>query len=143
MKEMRDVILAQRAAGKTLFFNSHSLAEVERICDRVAIMHKGRMVLVDSVAELVRSHQSSVTLGFSGGEELGGQVQALGFNAKRENKVWTLVVPNHALATAIESFAGPPGRPALGAELWVAPGDRLLGCRGKGGRPCVRSGSSP
>jgi ABC-2 type transport system ATP-binding protein len=102
MKEIRDVILAQRGEGKTIFFNSHSLAEVERICDRVALMHKGRLVLVDSVAELVRSHQSSVTLGFSGGDDLGPRLQALGLTAKRENKVWTLVVPNHELGPAFE-----------------------------------------
>jgi len=124
MKEMRDVILAQRAAGKTLFFNSHSLAEVERICDRVALMHKGRLVLVDSVAELVRSHQSSVTLGFSGGEELGAKVQALGFDAKRENKVWTLIVPNHSLGAAFERLdpilGSPPSVLSFGSPLETA-----------------------
>jgi ABC-2 type transport system ATP-binding protein len=104
MKEMRDVILAQKAAGKTLFFNSHSLAEVERICDRVALMHKGRLVLVDSVAELVRSHQSSVTLGFSGGPDLGAKLVAAGIQARQENNVWTLVVPNHDLGPAFDSL---------------------------------------
>jgi ABC-2 type transport system ATP-binding protein len=102
MKEVRDVIFEQRTAGKTIFFNSHSLAEVERVCDRVGLMHKGRLVLVDSVAELVRSHQSSVTLGFPGGEELGPKLQALGLEGRRENKVWTLVVPNHDLGSAFE-----------------------------------------
>ncbi len=56
MKEMRDVILAQRAAGRTVFFNSHVLLEVERICDRVGIMHRGRLIRSQAVAELVRGH---------------------------------------------------------------------------------------
>jgi ABC-2 type transport system ATP-binding protein len=54
MKEMRDIILEQKSAGKTIFFNSHGLAEVERICDRVGIMHRGRLVFVGGVDDLLR-----------------------------------------------------------------------------------------
>jgi ABC-type multidrug transport system ATPase subunit len=106
MKEMRDVILAQRAAGKTLFFNSHVLAEVERICDRVGLMHHGRLVLVDSVAELVRRHQSSVTLGVEGGEELQAPLRDLGFTAVRESRLWAVAVPNARLNEALGALAG-------------------------------------
>lgn len=106
MKEMRDVILAQRAAGKTIFINTHSLAEVERICDRVAQMHKGRLLLVESVAELVRSHQSKVVLGFPGGAELGSRLDALGLHGRLENKVWTVSVANHEMGRAYEALQG-------------------------------------
>jgi ABC-2 type transport system ATP-binding protein len=58
MKEMRDVILAQRQAGKSVFFNSHVLLEVERICDRVNIMHRGRLLRCQPVDDLVRGHDS-------------------------------------------------------------------------------------
>jgi ABC-2 type transport system ATP-binding protein len=40
-KEIRDVILDLRAAGKTVFMNTHILPDVEMICDRVAIIVKG------------------------------------------------------------------------------------------------------
>ncbi len=124
MKEMRDVILAQRAAGKTIFFNTHGLAEVERICDRVGHMHKGHLVLVDSVAELVRSHQSNVTLGFSGPADLGPRLEALGLRARQENKVWTLVVSNRSLGTAFESLQKllgvPPSVLSFGSPLETA-----------------------
>ena len=49
MKEMRDIILGLKANGKTVFFNSHTLAEVERICDHVGMMHGGRMLRVAKV----------------------------------------------------------------------------------------------
>ncbi|MBW2423436.1 MAG: ABC transporter ATP-binding protein [Deltaproteobacteria bacterium] len=42
-KEIRDLILALRAAGKTVFMNTHILPDVEMICDRVAIIVKGRI----------------------------------------------------------------------------------------------------
>jgi ABC-2 type transport system ATP-binding protein len=57
MKEMRDIILEQRQAGKTVFFNSHVLLEVERICDRVGVMHRGRLLQAQPVADLVRGHR--------------------------------------------------------------------------------------
>jgi ABC-2 type transport system ATP-binding protein len=40
-KEIRDIILALRASGKTVFMNTHILHDVEMICDRVAIIVKG------------------------------------------------------------------------------------------------------
>lgn len=54
MKEMRDVILGLRAAGRTVFFNSHVLLEVERICDRVGVMHHGRLIVNSPVAALMQ-----------------------------------------------------------------------------------------
>ena len=44
--------LAERDAGKTIFFSTHILADVEAICDRVAIMDKGNMVAMDTPAGL-------------------------------------------------------------------------------------------
>ena len=52
MSEMRDLILEQRKRGRTVLFNSHVLAEVERICDRVGHIHQGRMLWVSAVPEL-------------------------------------------------------------------------------------------
>jgi len=42
-KEIRDLILALRTAGKTVFMNTHILPDVEMICDRVAIIVRGRI----------------------------------------------------------------------------------------------------
>ncbi len=49
---MRDVVLAQRAAGKTVFFSSHELSEAEVICDRVGIMREGRLVWCGRTTEV-------------------------------------------------------------------------------------------
>jgi ABC-2 type transport system ATP-binding protein len=54
-KLIRDIILAQRAAGRTVFFSSHILSDAEMICDRVGIMHRGRLVSTGRLEELVRA----------------------------------------------------------------------------------------
>ena len=51
-KEMRDILLRLKDAGVTIFINSHLLSEIEMICDRVAILHRGRLVRSGTKQEL-------------------------------------------------------------------------------------------
>ena len=51
-RQVRDLIVEFRARGGTVLLNSHLLSEVERICDRVAIIHAGRVVREGSVDDL-------------------------------------------------------------------------------------------
>lgn len=43
-RQVREILLRLKAAGKTVFLNSHLLSEVEQVCDRVAIINKGTVV---------------------------------------------------------------------------------------------------
>ncbi len=49
---LRDLIRELAARGKVVLFSSHELETVERVCSRVVILHKGRVVANDSIAEL-------------------------------------------------------------------------------------------
>jgi ABC-2 type transport system ATP-binding protein len=51
--DIRDMILELRNQGKTLFISSHQLSDVERVCDRVAILKKGEMVQLGRIEELL------------------------------------------------------------------------------------------
>ena len=57
-KQIRDLLLAERARGVTIFINSHLLGEVEQLCDRVAILRKGQLAIVGTVAEVVGAKTS-------------------------------------------------------------------------------------
>jgi len=50
---VRKVISGLKSAGKTVFFSSHELSEVEMVCDRVAILSGGELVAEGRVADLV------------------------------------------------------------------------------------------
>ncbi len=52
--EIRDVLIRMRDQGRTVFLNSHLLGEVERVCDRMAIMLKGRVERQGTLAELTQ-----------------------------------------------------------------------------------------
>src|SRR5438128_8592038 len=51
--DVREVIRALKSRGTTVFLNSHLLTEVEQVCDRVAIVDKGRVIQVGTLAELL------------------------------------------------------------------------------------------
>ncbi|HEX5825127.1 MAG TPA: ABC transporter ATP-binding protein [Candidatus Limnocylindrales bacterium] len=55
-----------RAAGRTIFFSSHILSEVERVCDRVAIVRRGRLVALEDVARLLERRKRNVELRVDG-----------------------------------------------------------------------------
>jgi ABC-2 type transport system ATP-binding protein len=50
---VREVILSLKEQGKTIFFNSHVLSDVETICDRVAILDQGNLLCVGTLDELL------------------------------------------------------------------------------------------
>ncbi len=52
---VRDLILEERRAGKTVFFSSHILSDIEAICDRVAMIVRGQLRGQGKVTELVAS----------------------------------------------------------------------------------------
>ena len=51
-RQFYDLLLEEKANGKTVFLSSHILTEVERVCDRVGILHNGRLVAIERVADL-------------------------------------------------------------------------------------------
>ena len=54
-----------RAAGHTIFLSSHVLSEVERLCDRIALISAGRLVKVASIAEIRREFPRRVRVAFA------------------------------------------------------------------------------
>ncbi|HET9345671.1 MAG TPA: ABC transporter ATP-binding protein [Candidatus Limnocylindrales bacterium] len=55
-----------RAAGRTIFFSSHVLSEVERLCDRVAIVRRGRLVALENVEALLAHRKRNVEMRVDG-----------------------------------------------------------------------------
>jgi ABC-2 type transport system ATP-binding protein len=57
IKEMRNVLHAYAASGRTVVISSHMLSEVEQTCTDVVVMHRGRLVGAGRVDDLLRDHQ--------------------------------------------------------------------------------------
>jgi ABC-2 type transport system ATP-binding protein len=53
-RQVREVILGERQRGKTLIFTSHVLSDVEMLCDRIGIIHRGQVVARGTLDELLK-----------------------------------------------------------------------------------------
>ncbi len=54
--QVREIINRLKDEGKTVLFSSHELGEVETVCDRVAILHEGRLRVIGAVDALAKEH---------------------------------------------------------------------------------------
>ncbi|OBG99434.1 ABC transporter ATP-binding protein [Mycobacterium sp. E136] len=65
-REFRGCVAEARERGQTVFLSSHQLAEVEAVCDRVGILRAGRLVEVDTIADLRRLRRTVVEVSYRG-----------------------------------------------------------------------------
>jgi len=83
--QIREVILKLKQQGKTVFFNTHILADVEIICDRIGILNKGDLICSGSLDQLLGSDQTYQAKGTGGNpEQLQNWLSDLDF----QGKIW-------------------------------------------------------
>lgn len=56
---VRELLLQARAKGKTIFLSSHLLSEIELLCDRVAVLHRGKLVCMGKTADLLQTGEET------------------------------------------------------------------------------------
>lgn len=113
-RQIRDVILDAAKAGATVFLNSHLLAETERICDHVAVLHKGRVVKAGALSMLQKKDAFKVS--FQKTAEAADVAKKHGFVVAEDEGGGEVVV---------SSFAGHDAA-ALNKALHAAIGDGLV-----------------
>jgi ABC-2 type transport system ATP-binding protein len=57
-----DAVLALRERGRTIVYTTHFMEEAQRVCDRVGIMDKGRLLALGTMDDLIRSHGGMTTV---------------------------------------------------------------------------------
>lgn len=102
---VRELLVHARNSGKTVFLSSHLLSEIELICDRVAIVTKGRLMRVGKTSELLESAEEL--------EVVATGVATVAFpGARNENGNLILIVKRAEQRRAIE-------------QIWAAGGEVL------------------
>ncbi|WP_408006252.1 ATP-binding cassette domain-containing protein [Pseudalkalibacillus sp. A8] len=65
-----DLLLEEKKRGVTIFFSSHILSEVQKMCDRVAIIKEGRLIANDTIENLTKNQFKNVTILLEEGQSL-------------------------------------------------------------------------
>jgi ABC-2 type transport system ATP-binding protein len=110
MHEFRDMIRGFVAEGRTVLLSSHLLDEVEKICDAVAIVDRGRVVTQGSMADLARGGERTILIATSD-----------------EERSLALLAENRAVASAVAEADGI--RVSLRADVETQPAADEIGRR--------------
>jgi ABC-2 type transport system ATP-binding protein len=108
-KEVRDLILEEKRRGRTVFFSSHILSDVELLCDRVCILRRGRVVVAGSLRDLLGAGKRRSEVTIAGADD--ALRRALGAHATTTQVVGDAIVMevdgDAALRAIVETaFAG-------------------------------------
>ena len=106
MKEVRDLLRTLAGEGRTVFLSSHLLGEVQQICDRVAILSRGRCIAAGPVAEvLARGRAAAMIVRVSDPQAALAALTSAGFEASlRDGMVRVDVAPDQG-ATITKALA--------------------------------------
>jgi ABC-2 type transport system ATP-binding protein len=87
-KEVKDLIFAERDRGRTIFFSTHILSDVEAMCDRVAILREGKVVESGTLRQLLRGEVLATEIALAGaGEAFCAELEAQGLTVSRRPDV--------------------------------------------------------
>ena len=110
-REVRDLILLLKKEGKTVFFSTHILNDVEVLCDRVAVLNRGKLIGSGRLTDLISQEASHIEIVVSN-TNLETIRQAVGPDVKISQSGMTLRlelkanVPLTPLVTYIERASG-------------------------------------
>jgi ABC-2 type transport system ATP-binding protein len=127
--DVRDVVLALKERGVAVLLNSHLIGEVERVCDRVVILDRGRVAASGTLAELLGLRELRLQL-TEVSPEAHLRLEATG-KAEQEGGWFTVALPADDLGTAVPELVA--DLVTLGVRVHaVEPGrisleERLLG----------------
>ena len=70
-EDIQQLILAEKKKGKTIFLTTHNMAEAEKLCDHVALLHKGKIVEYGNSQEVCRryNHQKKLLINLTDGTD--------------------------------------------------------------------------
>jgi ABC-2 type transport system ATP-binding protein len=84
-KEMKDIIIRLKSRGKSIFFSSHQLTEVERICDRIGIIHQGRMLECGPLDHFLQQDTGIYSLRVSISEDASKELESRSVSVRKDS----------------------------------------------------------
>jgi ABC-2 type transport system ATP-binding protein len=106
IKEVRDLIRRIGEEGRTVFVSSHLLGEVQQMCDRVAILARGRLVTSGTVDEVLsRGHRAALVVRVADAERAAHVLRAAGFEVTADDDALNVLAESEQAARVNEVLA--------------------------------------
>lgn len=118
-KDLKDVLADLRARGVTVFFSSHVLTDVERMCDRIAILHGGKLLACAPMRDMLQP-TDDLAVRFRGGDFLRARLEKMAA-VRSDGADWVVDVGRAAVNEAVDAI-----RAEHGDLLEVTPRRRSL-----------------
>ncbi len=123
--ELRDIVASLKDEGKTVFLSSHQLADVELICSRVAIIHRGKLLRTGQITDLVAGERTEIVVkgpGLSNGTLQSLRAITPYVEPQEDNQTVTLFSEDDNQTSAVIDLV----RNAKGSVISVVPHKRTL-----------------
>lgn len=102
-REVRNLIAQLKTEGKTVFFSTHILSDAEALCDRVAIIHQGKLRGVGAVEQLTAGVRDQVEIVWTG-TSVPGLMKSLGAECHVAGDTVRAVLPESQQDAALEGL---------------------------------------
>jgi ABC-2 type transport system ATP-binding protein len=89
-REMKDLILKLKSQGKTVLMSSHLLADVQDVCDRIAILHQGELKELGRVDTLLKVRDET-------------EIRARGLSEAAQNEIRAVIERHHGTVLAMDN----------------------------------------
>lgn len=129
-REVRDIIFGLKRQGRTVFFSTHILSDAEMLCDRVAVLHQGKLQGVGAPSEIVSLEVAAMEILFEARDSR-PLPTALVREATRAGGRYRIAVPEHELYDTLEKIRACEARVLLVAPVRPTLEDYFLRLVGK------------
>ncbi|HPP74422.1 MAG TPA: ABC transporter ATP-binding protein [Armatimonadota bacterium] len=103
-RQIRDLLISQRETGKTIFLSSHLLSEIETVCDRVAVLAKGKLMAIGTPEEIKQGGTRTTVTTTELTPEIMSEIKAAGGTTHRIEGETVITINTDEVFTVIDSL---------------------------------------
>lgn len=104
-KKFIDLILEEKRKGTTIFMSSHIFEEVEKTCDRTAILKDGKLIAIENMEELKSKKNKNFEVVFKTNEEALNFKNKISFKSELNNNIVKLSIINNEINNFIKELS--------------------------------------
>ena len=99
-----DLVLEEKTKGTTIFYSTHILNEISKVCDRVGIIKGGQLLKVESINEILDKNLSYVTITSADCERIVNELKLESFNLENNNLSFKNTFNSNLLIKTLSKF---------------------------------------